>query len=183
MCVRPRDPPALHPRVAAAAASGRGGGRSRGRQQQESSDDEDRLQIDEEDLIEDEEDRKRWVLAEVLQQGVPGCCCAAAVAHLRCRAQQRQRERRRHAHGWRPQRACNPHACASPATPPRMPSPCLPRCLLVFLLLCSLAAMTELQREFVLAERADKRNAELLRQKLLKKVRCCCCGAAVVLLL
>lgn len=30
--------------------------------------------------------------------------------------------------------------------------------------------MTELQREFVLAERADKRNAELLRQKLLKKV-------------
>ncbi|PRW33968.1 RNA polymerase-associated RTF1-like protein [Chlorella sorokiniana] len=74
----------------AAAPSARGGGR-RGRQQQESSDDEDRLQIDEEDLIEDEEDRKR------------------------------------------------------------------------------LAAMTELQREFVLAERADKRNAELLRQKLLKK--------------
>ncbi len=30
--------------------------------------------------------------------------------------------------------------------------------------------MTELQREYVLAERADKRNAEMLRQKLLKKV-------------
>ncbi|KAI7843494.1 hypothetical protein COHA_002737, partial [Chlorella ohadii] len=77
---------------AAAAPSARGGGGGRrGRQQQESSDDEDRLEIDEEDLIEDEEDRKR------------------------------------------------------------------------------LAAMTELQREYVLAERADKRNAEILRQKLLKK--------------
>jgi len=30
--------------------------------------------------------------------------------------------------------------------------------------------MTELQREFELATRAEKRNAELLRQKLLKKV-------------
>lgn len=45
-----------------AAPSARGGGGRRGRQQQESSDDEDRLEIDEEDLIEDEEDRKRWVL-------------------------------------------------------------------------------------------------------------------------
>ena len=33
--------------------------------------------------------------------------------------------------------------------------------------------MTELQREYVLAERADKRNAEILRQKLLKKVGWC----------
>ena len=31
--------------------------------------------------------------------------------------------------------------------------------------------MTELQREFELANRAEKRNAELLRQKLLKQVR------------
>lgn len=43
---------------------------------------------------------------------------------------------------------------------------------MVLQLNCRLAAMTELQREFLLAERADKRNAELLRQKLLKKVGC-----------
>lgn len=43
-------------------------------------------------------------------------------------------------------------------------------CAVVLQLNCRLAAMTELQREFLLAERADKRNAELLRQKLLKKV-------------
>lgn len=47
---------------AAVAPSARGGGRRGRHQQQESSDDEDRLHIDEEDLIEDEEDRKRWVL-------------------------------------------------------------------------------------------------------------------------
>ena len=31
--------------------------------------------------------------------------------------------------------------------------------------------MTELQREFELANRAEKRNAEMMRQKLLSKVR------------
>ena len=35
---------------------------------------------------------------------------------------------------------------------------------------CRLAAMTELQREYELANRAEKRNQELQRQKLLKMV-------------
>jgi hypothetical protein len=38
------------------------------------------------------------------------------------------------------------------------------------LLECRLAAMTELQREYELANRAEKRNQELQRQKLLKMV-------------
>lgn len=54
---------------------------------------------------------------------------------------------------------------------PRHPTPAQPTHPTLFLLpTASLAAMTELQREYELANRAEKRNLDLQRQKLLKKV-------------